>query len=243
MPTLTKQSRSRIPTADLGNGKPKPEVPLPVRIPKLTFQEMIVCVEGKSPLIVHAWSSKAIRMMLGKQLGEASPGREKKDPLEDFKQSLYYLPNNEGLGVPSPAFKACIVSGANEVEMKMTEVKRCVHVVDYYTKIEAPPLDRAIWTEWDVKYEKELEQYHKWGCSMRQDLVRLSTGVADIRFRGSFPIWSAKIRVEFNNRALTADQVVNLFQSGGLGCGIGEWRPSAPECRSGEFGRFKVQGV
>lgn len=215
-------------------------IALPVTIPKMQFQTMEVQVSGKSPLIVHSWSTKAIKMMLGKQLGEASPGREKKNPLEDFKGSLYHLPDNKGLGMPSPAFKACIVSGANDVELKMTEVKRCVHVVDYYTKIDAPALDKSLWTEWDAKYEKELEQYHAWGCSMRQDLVRLQTGVADIRFRGCFPVWSAKINVEFNSKVLTADQVVNLFQSGGLGCGIGEWRPSSPECRSGEFGRFEV---
>lgn len=201
---------------------------------------MEVTVKGKSPLIVHAWSAKAIRMMLGKQTGEPSAGRDKKDPLADFIGSLYHLPNDAGLGVPSPAFKACIVSGANDVELKMTEVKRCVHVVDYYTKIIAPQLAKENYTEWDTKHEKELEKYHGWGCSMRQDLVRLESGVADIRFRGCFPIWGAKIQIEFNSRSLTADQVVNLFQSGGLGCGIGEWRPSSPECRSGEYGRFEV---
>lgn len=236
------RSKSRIPAATTnGNGNGSAAKPaLPVHIPKIKFQVIEVAVTGKSPLIVHAWSAKAIRMMLGKQLGEASPGREKKNPLEDFIGSLYHLPDDAGLGVPSPAFKACIVSGANDVELKMTEVKRSVHVVDYYTKIDAPPLDKSLWTEWDLKYEKELEKYHKWGCSMRQDLVRLATGVPDIRFRGAFPVWSAKIHVEFNPKVLTADQVVNLFQSGGLGCGIGEWRPSAPECRSGEFGRFEV---
>lgn len=236
MAVLSK-SKNRIPSLN-GNGENKGSIP--VHIPKMTFQVMEIQVRGKSPLIVHAWSEKAIRIMLGRQVGEASPGREKKDPLQDFIGSLYHLANDAGLGVPSPSFKACIVSGANDVELKMTEVKRCVHVVDYYTKIDAPPLDRSIWTEWDLKYEKQLEKYHNWGCSMRQDLVRLQTGVADIRFRGSFPIWSAKINVEFNSKVLTADQVVNLFQSGGLGCGIGEWRPSSPECRSGEFGRFEV---
>jgi len=234
------KSKSRIPAATTtpnGNGD---GATLAVHIPKITFQVMQVAVRGKSPLIVHAWSAKAVRMMLGKQTGEASPGKGKKNPLEDFIGSLYHLSDDAGLGVPSPAFKACIVSGANDVDMKMTEVKRCVHVLDYFTRIDAPPLDKSIWTEWDHKYEKELTKYHKWGCSMRQDLVRLSTGVADIRFRGSFPVWSAKINVEFNAKVLTADQIVNLFQIGGLGCGIGEWRPSSPECRSGEFGRFEV---
>lgn len=234
------KSKNRIPTAALeSNGNGKGTV-MPVTIPKIEFQVMQVSVRGKSPLIVHAWSAKAVRMMLGKQTGEATAGKGKKNPFEDFEGSLYRLQDNAGLGVPSPAFKACIVSGANDVDMKMTEVKRCVHVLDYFTRVDAPPLDKSMWTEWDHKYEKEMVQYHKWGCSMRQDLVRLATGVADIRFRGCFPVWSAKINVEFNAKVISADQVVNLFQIGGLGCGIGEWRPSSPECRSGEFGRFEV---
>lgn len=211
-----------------------------VSIPQLQIETIHVTLKGKSPLIVHAWSAKAVKMMLDKQMGIASSGREKKDPLKDFRESLYYLPDNQGLGLPSPAFKASIVSGANDVEMKMTEVKRCVHVSFYTTKIIAPSLDRSLYTEWDTKYEKEIQKEHNWGCSMRQDLVRLESGVADIRFRGCFPIWEAVLQVEFNKKVLTAAQVVNLFQSAGFGCGVGEWRPSAPECRSGEYGRFEV---
>lgn len=179
-------------------------------------------------------------MMLDKQMGIASSGRNKKDPLSDFRGSLYYLPQGKGLGVPSPAFKACIVGGANDVELKMTEVKRCVHVNFYTTPIIAPPLAPELWTDWDHKYSDEIKQEHEWGCSMRMDLVRLESGVADIRFRGCFPIWEAELEVEYNAKVLTAEQVVNLFQSGGYGCGICEWRPSAPECRSGEYGRFEV---
>lgn len=202
---------------------------------------MEITVKSKSPLIVHAWSAKAIRMMLDKQMGIASPGREKKNPLNDFRESLYHLPDDAGLGVPAPAFKACIVSGANDIELKMTEIKRCVHVASYTVPLICPPLAKEHWTEWDHKHESELEKYHAWGCSMRQDLVRLESGVADIRFRGCFPIWKCKMLVEYNSKVLTVEQVVNLFQSGGLGCGIGEWRPSSPECRSGEFGRFEVE--
>lgn len=223
--------------ADDGNGR---SAGLSILIPKIEYQTLSIVVRGKSPLIVHAWSAKAIRMMLNKQLGVASPGREKKDPLADFKGSLYYLPNDAGLGVPAPMFKACIVSGANDIELKMTEVKRSVHVQSYTVPLICPELDRAAYTEWDQKYDKELEWHHKLGCSMRQDLVKLESGVADIRFRGQFPVWKCELQVEYNTKVLTAEQVVNLFQSGGLGCGIGEWRPSAPVCRSGEFGRFEV---
>lgn len=211
-----------------------------ITLPKIDYRTIELRVRSKSPLIVHAWSAKAIKMMLDKQMGIATGGKEKKDPLRDFRESLYYLKDGAGLGVPSPAFKACVVSGANDVEMKMTEVKRALHVSFYTTPVIAPPLPEDEYTEWDHKYAKDIEQEHKWGCSMRMDLVRLESGVADVRFRGCFPTWECRLQIEYNARVLTAEQVANLFQSGGLGCGIGEWRPSAPECRSGEFGRFEV---
>lgn len=233
---MSKATLSKNRITQTGNGAPS----LAVTIPKISYKTMQITVRGKSPLIVHAWSAKAIKMMLDKQMGIASAGRSKKDPLADFRESLYVLPNDEGFGVPAPAFKACIVSGANDIELKMTEVKRCVHVSFYTVKLHCPPLDKKHWTEWDYKYEKELKREHELGCSMRQDLVRLESGVADIRFRGCFPIWQCILEIEYNSKVLTAEQVVNLFQSGGLGCGIGEWRPSSPECRSGEFGRFEV---
>lgn len=238
MPVLKKNSR--IPTTDNGHTDDSPKVGLGVFLPKLSIQTLSITVEGISPLIVHAWSTKAVGMMLGKQMGEASAGRAKKNPLNDFKESLYYLPDGKGLGIPAPAFKGCIVSSANDIELKQTETKRAVHVSSYTVPIIAPPLDRKLWTEWDIKHEKELEQYHGWGCSMRQDLVRLQSGVADIRFRGCFPIWKCQMTVEYNAKVLSMEQVVNLFQAGGFGTGVCEWRPGAPECKTGEFGRFRV---
>lgn len=219
------------------NGEPS----IGVVIPKFTYQTIKITVVGRSPLIVHAWSAKAIKMMLDKQRGIASPGREKKNPLQDFRDSLYVLPEKKGFGIPAPAFKACIVSGANDVELKMTEVKRAVHVNFYTVPLICPPLQKKLWTDWDHTYEKQLKYEHSLGCSMRQDLVRLDSGVADVRFRGCFPIWECELEVEFNSKVLSLEQVVNLFQSGGLGAGVGEWRPSAPVCRSGEYGRFSVK--
>lgn len=212
-----------------------------VTIPKLRQQTIHVKITGKSPLIVHAWNAKAVRMMLDKQMGVASAGRAKKDPLADFKGSLYYLPNKQGFGIPAPSFKAAIVSAANDVEMKMTEVKRGLHVNSYLVPIIAPPLAKENYTEYDEQYKSKLEFEHEHGCQMRMDMVRLESGVADIRFRGCFPIWSATLEVEYNESVLSAEQVVNLISAAGYGCGIGEWRPSSPNVRSGEFGRFNVE--
>lgn len=211
-----------------------------IHIPKLRYRTLCITVEGKTALIVHAWSAKAVRMMLDKQMGIPSAGREKKNPLNDFKESLYYLPEDKGFGMPAPCFKAAIVTAANDVELKMTECKRNVHVNSYLVPINAPPLDKKDYTEWDTKYEKDLKFHHEHGARMRMDMVRLESGVADIRFRGEFLKWSCDLEIEFNEAIITAAQLTNLIQAAGQS-GIGEWRPSSPNVRSGEFGRFTIR--
>lgn len=211
-----------------------------ISIPKLRVRTIEVKIVSKSPLIVHAWSEKAVRMMLDKQMGVSSAGRQKKNPVEDFKGSLYYLPNKAGFGIPAPAFKAAMVGAANDVDMVMTEVRRAIHVSSYYVPIIADPLPEELWSEDDREYAKQIKFEHSFGCSMRRDMVRLDSGVADVRFRGSWPVWKCALQIEYNEAVVSAEQVVNLVNAAGYGSGVCEWRPSSPKNRSGEFGRFEV---
>jgi hypothetical protein len=244
MATKTKSVNrlAETPLPVLGNGHSEKTVQDLVTLPKLDFRTVEIHVESLSPLIVHAWSKKAIQMMLDKQMGRASAGREKKNPLKDFQGSLYPVMHDgkQMWGVPAPAFKAAAVSAANTVDLKMTQMRLAFHVASYTVPIFADPLPKGLWTEYDHEYEKELKPYHDQGISMRMDLVRLETGVADIRFRGSWPTWAAKLQVEYNAATISLEQLIMLFDAAGYGCGIAEWRPSAPQCRSGEFGRFRV---
>lgn len=239
IPSLTKAGGNRV--QKLLNGKP-PEVV--VELPALELRQVTVQIKGISPLIVHNWSEKAIRQMLDKQTKTAVKGREPKNPFEDFRGSLYPLPKQfvtpeAGYGVPAPAFKAAAVTAANDIQLKMTEMRRAFHVTSYTVPIIGVPLQSPV-TEWDEKYSKELAPYHRQGISMRMDVVRLESGVADLRFRAWYPEWKASLNVEYNASIISLDQLFNLFRAAGYGCGICEWRPSAPQCRSGEFGRFSV---
>ena len=62
-----------------------------IELPKLAIQTLKVRLVGDSPLIVHAWSPKALRAMADKQQKKATAGREAKDPWADFCGSLYWL--------------------------------------------------------------------------------------------------------------------------------------------------------
>ena len=62
-----------------------------IEIPAMDFRMATLHVVGDSPLIVHAWSEKAKRMMLEKQMKKATKGKEVRDPFAEFLDSLYWL--------------------------------------------------------------------------------------------------------------------------------------------------------
>jgi hypothetical protein len=69
-----------------------------IMLPELDIRTAMLHLVGTSELIVHAWSEKAIRQMLAKQMGLAGIGREKKSPVDDFVGSLYTLARGEVRG-------------------------------------------------------------------------------------------------------------------------------------------------
>ena len=55
-------------------------------------------------------------------------------------------------------------------------------------------------------------------------MVRVGMGT-DLRFRGEFPEWTAVLDVTYVTTALSRASVVSLIDAGGMGVGVGEWRP------------------
>ena len=59
----------------------------PIEVKKTTIR-----IVGDTPLIMHAWSEKAKREMLQKQMkATKTSAREAKNPVEDFIRSMYWL--------------------------------------------------------------------------------------------------------------------------------------------------------
>lgn len=191
-----------------GNGQSEQEITLP----KLNIQTIEIGLVGDSALICHAWSSKAKKGMLDKQMKKAKIAKEAKDPEQDFKESLYHLPGGKH-GFPAVAFKSAAVDACSHVEgVTKVEARGAFHIVGDMIEIEGKP-------------------------TMREDMVRIGMGVADIRFRGEFKQWGCTLRVRFNANVLSAEQIVNLFNTAGFAIGVGEWRPQ----KDGSFGMFHVE--
>ena len=73
---------------------------------------------------------------------------------------------------------------------------------------------------------------------MREDTVRLATGVADLRYRPEFPAgWFMDIPISFNSSLYTLAQIVTFINLGGFAVGIGENRIE----KGGQWGAFKVE--
>lgn len=184
----------------------------PIILPRLDVRTIRIKLIGDSPLICHAWSAKAKKQMLDKQMGIATAGKEPKDPERDYQESLYHLPGG-GHGFPAVAFKNAAVTACTSLGKAITKVaaRQALHVNGELVKIHGEP-------------------------TMREDMVTVGMGTADIRFRGEFKVWSCVLEVRYNARVLTEEQVVNLFNVAGFAVGVGEWRPE----RDGQYGLFHV---
>lgn len=190
-----------------------------IELPKLNIVPIQLHLVGDSPLIVHAWSKKAKQEMLDKQMKKAKQGRQAKDPQQDYKDSLYLLPSSTSrkprYGFPAVAFKAAAVDA-------------CSHISGI-TKVEARGAFHVQADEGDL-----VEIFGT--PTMREDMVKIAMGTADIRYRGEFREWYTRLTIRLNTNLLTPEQVANLFNTAGFGVGIGEWRPQ----RDGQFGMFHV---
>lgn len=173
-------------------------------------------IVGLRPLIFHQWSEKAKQMILDKQMKKATKGREIRDPKAEYESSFYKNSKGE-IAFPALAIKQAVVNAARNLEgVTMTLLRGSVFIQG--------DEDGLI----KVDYEGKPE--------MREDMVRIGMGTADLRFRGSVKNWSMTFTVKHNADVVSVEQVINLFRVAGFACGLGEWRPE----RNGDFGQFDV---
>mgnify|MGYP001065305012 CR=1 FL=1 len=190
-----------------------------VELKPINLQTIELDIIGVTELICHNWSEKTKRQMLDRQMGKANVTKEPKDPEADYQSSFYRMPDGSP-GFPAAAFKAAIVGACRQLgdkNLPMTKVKVAVRVNGELVPIYGEPY-------------------------MRQDMVKLETGVPDIRFRAAFPKWETRLSITYNANVLSAEMLVNLTNLAGMG-GVGEWRPSAPKSATGSFGCFRVKGT
>ncbi len=195
----------------------------PIVIDKIDTETLLIPIVGTAPLIVHNFGEKSKRQMLEAQQGRKR-AKELRDPEADYRSSLYCMVDADGVetyGFPVTAFKAATVGAARFYgkQLKMTELRQFMFF-------------KGILTPADPQQLVPLEGEPR----MREDIVRLGGRSADLRYRAEFPEWGAVLEVTYVRTSLARESVLSLVNAGGLGIGVGEWRPE----KKGEFGTFEI---
>lgn len=219
-------------------------------------------IVGDSPLIMHAWSAKAKRDILAKELNVTkTKAKEIRNPVEDFVSSMYWLTpmpteftmesvydalcNGAKFGFPVTAFKQAAISAAFRMGWAKDKMSnRGAFFIDpevngYYSGDLKIDWDRkGIEVIPNVFRAEPMLEIHSDAPIMREDMVRVGNGGSDIRYRGEFQNWYADMTVSFNaNGQYSMEQILNIINAGGYVCGVGEWRPE----RDGQYGMFHIQ--
>ena len=207
-----------------------------IEIKAINNERVAIRIVGDSPLIVHAWSDKAKKMMLDAQMKVTkTKARDIRDPYDEFINSLYWLQGKPEESTVE-AFENAVKNGA-KWGFPVGAIKQAGNSAAY----------RNGWVKNQMQLRGSYFLSTEWGeyaeiggaiPEMREDMVKIGMGTADLRYRGEFKNWYIDLILEYNKDGdVTLEQLLNVLNAGGYSCGIGEWRPE----RDGTFGRYHIE--
>jgi hypothetical protein len=208
--------------------KKKTEEAQAIHLKKELLASIPMLLVGTMPLIVHAWSEKAIRIIRDKQMKKAAPPQEAKNPEAEF-EAAKYISEDGWEGVPAHGLKGCFTEGARFVggskSMNMTLLRGALRVLP------------------DCKRTNLLRLYSPEKPRMREDLVSIGSGMSetvDLRYRPEYWPWALRIVVTYPASMFSSDQITDLIRAAGSFNGFCEWRPGSPKSVTGSFGTFEI---
>jgi hypothetical protein len=196
-----------------------PVADVTINISRIDAETLLVPILGTAPLIMHNWSEKAKRQMLDNMQGRKAP-KEPKNPEAEY-ESAFYRTKDGGFGFPVLAFKAATVEASRFYGKNVTKVG--LRQTLFFTGDYSPTCNMSL-----VAITGEPH--------MREDVVRVGMSGTDLRYRPEFPEWTTALTVTYVKSSLTRDSVLSLIDAGGLGTGVGEWRPE----KDGDFGTYRI---
>lgn len=188
-----------------------------IEISPIPAETIAVPIRGTAPLIMHRFSEKARKALLDAMQGRRSP-KEAKNPEAEYQAALYHLKGG-GYGFPATGFKQATIGAAR-----------------FYPKnVTMTALRQALFFRGEPGDDGQLMVGIDGEPVMSEQVVRVGQGT-DLRYRPIFNEWTAVLEVTYVTSALTRASVVSLIDAGGLGVGIGDWRPE----RNGTMGTYSV---
>jgi hypothetical protein len=189
-----------------------------IRIDRIDAATVMVPIVGTSPLLVHRFSEKAKQQMLDNMQGRKSP-KSSKDPNAEYEAAFYKFVDG-GYGFPVTAFKQATIGGARFYGRDVTMVA----------------LRQSMFFTGETGMDGQSLVRIDGSPHLREDVVRVGRGGTDLRYRPQFNEWSTTLTITYVKSMLTLDSLVSLIDAGGMGVGVGEWRPE----RGGDLGMFTV---
>ena len=221
-----------------------------VAINPLKLKRIPIRIVGDTPLIVHAWSEKAKKEMLDAQQGKGKTKKKPtKMPFDDFARALYWITpmpeveiddeatgekrmvvteeifdeavqNGARFGFPANSFKLA----ANSSAYRLGWVKNQMGLRGAYFL--------------NAEDGSELVEIKGSTPVIREDMVKVGMGTADLRYRPIFEEWYCDMILEYNESGdMKLNDILSCIEAGGYVCGVGEWRPE----KDGNFGRFHIE--
>jgi hypothetical protein len=189
-----------------------------VVIDRIAVERVLIPIVGTTSLVVHRFSEKAKRQMLDAMQGRKSP-KTAKDPQAEFEAAYYRMKNPEGYGFPAIAFKAATVGGAR-----------------FYSGVTMTALKQFMFFRGEIGVDGQPLARIEGDSHMREDVVKVGRNGTDLRYRPEFSEWRTTLDVTYVTSALTRGSVLSLIDAGGMGVGVGEWRPE----KDGDFGTYMI---
>ena len=187
--------------------------------------DMVLTGMVGSPLVIHNFSEKAKQQIRDKHAQAAKQKKGKRDIDEEFLLNRYVDSKGREC-VPMTAVKKALVSAGTAMD-NLTKVALRQALFVY------SPDDESA-----VHFPIETLDGKPAVGVMREDAVTISVSTRGLVYRPDYPTWQIRVRIEYNPRLISQEQVLELTACAGWGVGICEGRPEKTSALG--WGRFRI---
>lgn len=191
-----------------------------IEIAELKMGQLRCHLLGTSPMIMHRFSSKAVRELLlpsPKKNAAEKATTLKHDPVTEFRETIYRNRDPRtpaAIHVPTNAFSQALANVALDMPgATKSQLIRLTSVVDSHIDLFGLP--------------------RLYMAMVRQSGIERTP---DVRTRAIFPRWACSLTVQYVASLLKENQIANLLANSGIIIGIGDWRSQ----KGGNNGSFKL---
>ena len=178
-----------------------------------------------SPLVIHAFAEKAKQEIRDKQQKKAKKVKEERNPREEFLAARYVDDTGRECA-PITALKKSIITAATAFDSLTKVALRQAIFVDSL----ASPGSLLVPIE-------NLDGSKAVGV-MREDAVTIGINTRGLTYRPEYKTWQLRVRIEYNPRLVSLEQLTALIEQAGWGVGICEGRPERQSALG--WGRFEI---